>query len=199
MTVERVYVKDLGELSKAFARLADNADEIMRRAFMGALVNGQFSRELHQRVPESNPAKYASRRVDPSKSGWQSMNKELKGGELGKGYARYRQYGNQNLKRSFFQGNLNSSNPSLKVETGRYPNGVGVVISSSVAYAAYVHEAIKPREGEYWNGTPGTGGWSKQGSGAHYLDLAFRASEEDIMEQFLKNLEAQLRNLGLMQ
>lgn len=193
---ERVEVTDLGELAKAFRDLSDGIDEILVKAMMGALINGGFAEKLSDLVPESNPAKYASRQVDPLEDrDWQTRNKDIKGGENGKSYARYRQYGNQNLKKSFFDG-LNSANPSLKAE--KLNDGVGVVVSSSVRYAPYVHEAEKPAKGEYWSGRPGEPGWSKRGSGSHFIDEAFEQTSAEVEDQLVKNIEAQLRRLGLL-
>ena len=70
---------------------------------------------------------------------------------------------------------------------------VTVAVGSDLEYAVYVHEAMKPAEGEmYAVGTRGPG-WSKPGSGNKYLDRPWDETEEATFRELERNLDAALK------
>ena len=217
MTVHRVIVDDLGTLSRALADLADDFDDIMESAMRSALLLTGYFDEVWQRTPKSDRAKYAAKYLDiplvvkqkgrandPSSwdaslpSSWER--RAMKGADTPRARARasasiqrLNEYGMERLANSILPFGLHDR--SLQVR--RRAGAVELVLSSSVPYAARMHETAKPREGEYW--TPGKKtGWSAARTGNRYLELPYQQLQHKILDEFGRQVDVELRRRGLL-
>lgn len=71
----------------------------------------------------------------------------------------------------------------------------GAHATATLGYAPYVHEALKPREGEYWTeGMYGYGrGWTTQNTGNKFVTRAVEDNADYIPEAVNKRLDEILR------
>jgi len=71
----------------------------------------------------------------------------------------------------------------------------GAHATATLGYAPYVHEALKPREGEYWSeGMYGYGrGWTTQNTGNKFVTRAVEDNADYIPEAVNKRLDELLR------
>ena len=217
MTVHRVIVDDLGTLSRALADLADDFDDIMEKAMRSALLLTGYFDEVWQRTPKSDRARYASnyrgvdlivkqrgRTNDPST--WQatlpsSWDRGVMSGadtprerdRRSAAIQRLNEYGMERLANSILP--FGRHDRSLQVR--RRSGAVELVLSSSVPYAARMHVAAKPREGEYW--TPGKRtGWSAARTGNRYLELPYQQLQHKILDEFGRQVDVELHRRGLL-
>lgn len=216
MSVSRVYVNDLGELASALSRLADEWDSVMERAMREALLRTGYFGEVWRRTPKSDRGRYASQyrnvtlritskgsQDDPStwkaslRSNWESMMMRGVEGTTAidrrqRSIDRINEYGMKRLANSILP--KGASDESLQVR--RRAGAIELVLSSSVPYAARMHEAVKPAEGEYW--TPGKRtGWSAARTGNRYLDKPYEDLQDKILRQLGLRIDAELRRRGL--
>jgi len=70
----------------------------------------------------------------------------------------------------------------------------GAHAPASLGYAGYVHEARKPREGQYWReGMHGHGrGWTTQGTGNKFVEKAVTDNQDYIPEAVNRLLDREL-------
>lgn len=71
----------------------------------------------------------------------------------------------------------------------------GAHAPASLGYAGYVHEARKPREGQYWHERMwGYGrGWTTQGTGNRFVEKAVTDNQDYIPAEMNKLLDRELR------
>ena len=223
MTTYRGKIDDLGQVVKGLPQLQSDWPEVAERAMKDALVGTKYLQEAWRRIPKSNKARYASRYAgvdlrirkkgdpnDPSSwsvslpSDWRKravqyhVRKTTKSGRESftgptmKGLDSIEQYGLGRLSNSILP-RLDDS----VFEVQRTSHMVRLTLSSSVPYAARMHEAEKPREGDYW--TPGkTHGWTAYGTGNKYLEVPFIQLQDKIVSRFSKNIDRELRRRGLL-
>jgi len=92
---------------------------------------------------------------------------------------------------------------AVKNEPIRRVNGTtltfGAHAEGVLDYAGYVHEAIKPREGEYWKaGMPGRGkGWTTHDTGNKFVTRAVEHYADWIPEKTTNELDRRLSEAGL--
>ena len=109
--------------------------------------------------------------------------------------ARVQEYGQERLANSILPYGAEGEDRNLQVRNRQ--GTIELVLSSSVPYAARMHEAEKPREGEYW--TPGKKtGWSAARTGNKYLEKPYRDLEDRIIEELGYQLDRELKARGLM-
>ena len=109
--------------------------------------------------------------------------------------SRVQEYGQERLANSVLPFGKECGEENLRVR--RRARAVELVLSSNVPYAARMHEATKPAEGEYW--TPGKRtGWSAARTGNRYLDKPYRDLESKIIRELGYQLDRELRARGLM-
>ena len=217
MTVSKVYVSDLGELAKAFGKLADEWEHIAEYAMKNALLRTGYYDRVWQRTPKSDRNRYAAKyrgvdmvvkrkgkENDPSSWKTQIPRKREKAvlswaetprehDRRARAVQRLNEYGMERLANSV----LPYGRDSKSLQVRRRQGTIELVLSSSVPYAARMHEAKKPREGEYW--TPGEdSGWSASRTGNRYLDKPHEELQDKILKEFVKGVDQRLRNLGLM-
>jgi hypothetical protein len=81
------------------------------------------------------------------------------------------------------------------------PNSVtfGAHAPSTLEYAGYVHEAVKPREGQYWTeGMLGYGrGWTTQGTGNKYVTMAVEEYADYIPDAVNKLIDRELKGMSM--
>jgi len=172
MTVRRVvYVSDLGKISEAMGR----APEVFRDVGRVELYNVMSSRprsQMLKRTPRATVRRYQNFiRKDGKKT------KTVYRGVVG------------TLHRA--------------AENGVRVNGdvveFGVRASSELDYAEYVHEAVKPADGEYWaQGSRGYGrGWTTRGTGAKFVQRPLEENADFIPEALTKLIDKRLEEEGL--
>ena len=215
MTVIRVNVTDLGLLAGNLRKLAEDWEEVAEDAMKGALVDGGYLREVMIRIPKSEYARYASRLTGEVNGERRrvglTVTKAGSADGTGWGYklpsswakrwgvdpkraAKVRErYGHGRLQKSIVpDGN---SNQSFWVT--RNGGKLAIALSSSLPYAARMHEARKPAEGDYWR--PGRDdGWSTPRTGNKYLERPYIELQDKILRQFGRNVDRILRDRGLM-
>ena len=109
--------------------------------------------------------------------------------------ARVQEYGQERLANSILPYGDAAGSKNLQVR--RRQGAVELVLSSSVPYAARMHETRKPGEGEYW--TPGkTEGWSSARTGNRYLEKPYIDLEDRIVRELGNQLDRELKARRLM-
>ena len=104
-------------------------------------------------------------------------------------------YGQERLANSLLPYGADGKSRNLAVR--RRQGVVELVLSSSVPYAARMHEATKPGEGEYW--TPGRmTGWSASRTGNRFLEKPYEDLQDKIVRELGYQLDRALRSMGLM-
>ena len=223
MTTYRVEISDPFLLAHRLEALADDWPDIAEKVMKDALVSTKYLQEVWRRTPKSNMHRYASMyagvQLDVRKEGdpdnpatwdtrlpsnwrqkaveWHVNNKTKSGRERFTGPSmrsmdRIERYGRERLARSILP---HQDGSDFHVVKGtKY---VMLVLSSSVEYAARVHEAKKPVEGNYW--TPGkTSGWSAYGTGNKYLEQPYVQMQDKIARRFGQNVDRELQRRGLL-
>ena len=223
MTTYRVEISDPFLLAHRLEALADDWPDIAEKAMKDALTGSKYLQEAWRRTPKSNMHRYASMYAgvdlnidkegdvnDPSTwetrlpSNWRQkavewhVNNKTKSGRERftgpsmRGMDRIERYGRERLARSILP--RQDGSDFHVVKGTKY---VMLVLSSSVEYAAKVHEAEKPAEGNYW--TPGkTSGWSAYGTGSKYLERPYVQLQDKIVKLFGKNIDRELQRRGLL-
>ena len=102
---------------------------------------------------------------------------------------RYGEYGN--LRKAAIRDPVRKVNENT-LTFGAYANG-------KVPYVSYVHEAIKPREGSYWQmGMLGRGrGWTTPGTGNRFVSRAVENNADYIAEKTVEQFDLRLSEAGL--
>lgn len=219
MSVSRVYVTDLGELASALSALADEWDSVMEKAMREALLRTGFYGAVWARTPRSDRAKYASRYKDvrltinsrgrdDDPSTWSvsvdRLEEQMMRGVQGtadrdrrqRSIDRINEYGMNRLSNSILPHGHDTDGADKNLQVRRRAGAIELVLSSSVPYAARMHEAVKPAEGEYW--TPGKRtGWSAARTGNRYLDKPYEDLQDKILRQLGLRIDAELRRRGL--
>ena len=79
-------------------------------------------------------------------------------------------------------------------DAGRHSVTFGAHATATLDYAPYVHEAVKPAEGEYWSmGMPGRGhGWTTQGTGNRFVTRSVEAHADWIPEKLTQQMDKDL-------
>ena len=218
MTTYHVGIEDLNELVKGLEQLQTDWPDIAEKAMKDAMVSTKYLQEAWRRIPKSNMARYASmagatlaikRRGDPndpsqweaSLRGWEKQREKLltdaaKGGTV----ARDRRERSLDRIERYGRGRLSNSilprQDATAFHVSKTANSVTLSLSSSVEYAARIHEAEKPVEGDYW--TPGkTHGWTAYGTGNKFLERPFIELQDKIARQFSANIDRELQRRGL--
>lgn len=166
------------KLSSALAALHRDWDEIREDALTGAILFGGFTEDVIKRTPKSEYRRYQ----------WL----------LGSEKARQEGYGSQRLLKSL----LKSGRPDVRSDFiyERRAGMMSMSISSDVDYAYNVHEGIgMPGEGQYWSwGNPESKGWSTKDTGSKFLEKPWDDNVFNTEDQLLKNIDAQLKERGLL-
>ena len=162
---------DLREISALLRSMGSQWQSLIGNALTGALLMGGFAEAVIERTPQSLYTRYKGRRDGM-------------------------RYGQQRLLKSILPSGTSAGPGDF---TRLYGKGsVTVAVGSNLEYAVYVHEAVKPAEGEmYAIGTRGPG-WSKPGSGNKYLDRPWDETEEATFRELERNLDAALKALGVV-
>lgn len=222
MTTYHVQIEDLNELVKGLAQLQTDWPDIAEKAMKDAMVSTKYLQEAWRRIPKSNRARYASRyagvdlnirkRGDPNDpSSWEvslpsdwrkravqyhvrnttkSGRERFTGPSIGS-MDRIDRYGLGRLSNSILP-----RQDATAFHVSKTANSVTLSLSSSVEYAARIHEAEKPVEGDYW--TPGkTHGWTAYGTGNKFLERPFVELQDKIARQFSANIDRELQRRGL--
>ena len=215
---ERVEVTDLGELANALRRLQDEWKEIAVEALADAFLLSGFLEAVWVRTPKSSREKYASRyssvvlkvdrrdSSDPAdwstalRSGWadrllrearENGTRALDKREAA--VARLNEYGMERLANSLLPNGINKSSLQVAERDG----GIALILSSSVPYAARMHETDTPAEGDYWIVGRKTG-WSARNTGNRYIERPYEEYQDRIVEEFGKQIDRRLRGMGLL-
>lgn len=208
MTLYRVNITSLSDFAETVADLAEDWDDIMVECMIAALYNSGWLDAVWQRTPKSERARYISHHdasllkvgtaSDGStkttlKSDWK--NRLLKLGLTQAEVDRLDEYGLKNLAKSLIpDGNLKGDGI---YDIRRSRGSVELSIGSSVSYAARVHEAERPEEGDYW--TPGQDhGWSARDTGNKYLERPYEEYQDRILTEFGRLLDDELKSRGLL-
>ena len=215
MSTTRVEVFDLDELADELDRLGREWDDIAVDALKGAIVNGGYLAELGVRIPKSEQARYAAdlwgtdrngnaRRVEldvkragnPDGTGWEyrlPRNWAKRFGVNPADASRVReQYGHGRLLKSI----IPDGNKEGAIQVRSIGGGIELVLGSSLDYAARMHQATRPREGEYWR--PGASrGWSTPRTGNRYFEVAYERAHERMMQHMVRNINMILSQRGL--
>lgn len=222
MTTYRVEISDPFLLAHRLDKLQADWPEIAEQAMKDALVSSKYLQEAWRRTPKSNMARYASRYAgveldikktgdpnDPSSweaslpSDWRKMavqyhvrkttksgRERFTGPSMG-GMDSIERYGLGRLSNSILPKQDASSFHVTKTA-----HSVTLTLSSSLEYAARVHEAEKPSEGDYW--TPGKDhGWSAYGTGNKFLEKPYIELQDKIARRFASNVDKELQRRGL--
>lgn len=224
-TVITVRIDDPEKVIDGLRALQRDWKSVSEQAFREAFVTSGVLGAIWDRTPKSDRARYASRyrgvdlRIkeagaenDPATwdvrldSDWRRkavryhQKKKTKDGRsyntapTMRGMDRISEYGNNNLAYSLMpQG---PSKESLRVES-RGNGRLAIAICTSVEYAARMHEAVKPAEGEYW--TPGKDrGWSVSKSGNKFIEGPVEQYGGRIAEDFAYSVDRILKQRGLL-
>lgn len=223
MTTYHVEISDPFLLSHRLEKLAEDWPDIAEKAMKDAMVGSKYLQEVWRRTPKSNMHRYASqyRGVDleigkegdpndPSTwetklpSNWRQkavewhVDNRTKGGRERftrpsmRSMDRIERYGRERLARSILP---HQDGSDFHVVKGT--KSVILTLSSSVEYAARIHEAKKPVEGNYW--TPGkTSGWSAYGTGNRFLERPYVELQDKIVKLFGRNVDKELKRRGLL-
>lgn len=212
MTVHRVEVESLGALAEAMGELAEDWRDIAKECLIEALVTSGYLKAVYERTPRSSRERYAAARDgsvlrvtgrgrdgDPGswtatlRTGWEDRLRRR--GVSQDAIDRLNEYGIGNLANSLIPNGNVMDDTIFGVRTSR--DSVELSISSSVPYAARIHEAEKPAEGEYW--TPGRDrGWSAGGTGNRYLERPYEELQDRILERFTEAMDREMRERGLL-
>lgn len=223
MTTNRVEISDPSLLADRLQRLGEDWPDIAEKAMKDAMVNSKYLQEAWRRTPKSNRARYASHYAgvnlrirekgdpnDPSSwkvslpSDWRKkavqyhVKSKTKGGRerftgpTMRGMDRIDSYGRGRLSSSILP-HRDGSDFTVRRAKGH----ILLILSSSVEYAARIHEAKRPAEGDYW--TPDkTHGWSAYGTGNKYLEKPYQELQDKIVKQFGRSVDRELKRRGLL-
>lgn len=222
MTTYRVEISDPFLLAERLDKLQADWPGIAEQAMKDALVSSKYLQEAWRRTPKSNRARYASayagvelrirKKGDPNNpSQWEASlpsdwrkraveyhvkkatqsGRERFTGPTMRGMDQIDRYGLGRLSNSI----LPRQDGSV-FQVSRTSSSVTLSLSTSLEYAARVHEAKKPIEGDYW--TPGKDhGWSAYGTGNKFLEKPYRDLQDKIAKRFAANVDRELERRGL--
>ena len=161
MITRRYRIDDMGEIRIAM----DFASREMQRVGMESLATVLMTKprtDMRNRTPLATKERYDY-----------SVHKDGRRVRVSKGT--YGAYGN--LRKAALTDPVRKVNANT-LSFGAHANG-------AVEYAAYVHEARKPREGQYWNqGMYGRGrGWTTHHTGNKFVQRAVEGNADYIPEQ----------------
>lgn len=218
MTSYRVEISDPLLLSHRLRRLGTDWQTVSENALRGAMLVTGFLQAVWDRAPKSDRARYASRyrnvglivkergaAGDPSSwtvelqngwdkrvMSWAETTRERDRRESA--IQRLNEYGMERLANSLVPDG-NPKHNTLKVRHSS--RTVSLVLSSSISYAARMHEALKPAEGDYW--TPGKDhGWSATGTGNRFVEKPLEDFQDRIVEEFANQIDSELARRGLL-
>ena len=218
MTTYRVRISDPFLLSHRLRRLGTDWQTVSENALRGAMLVTGYLDAVWQRTPKSDRARYASRykgvglkvkqrgrEGDPSswsvelQNGWDR--RVMSGAETTRerdrreaAIQRLNEYGMERLANSLIPGG-NPDHNTLRVRHSS--RTVSLVLASSIGYAARMHEALKPAEGDYW--TPGKDrGWSASGTGNRFVEKPLEDYQDRIVEEFASQIDSELARRGLL-
>lgn len=208
MTTYRVEIESLSAFAEAVNQLAEDWEDIMADCMIAALLRTGYLDEVWRRTPKSSRDRYASARdssILQSYTDDKGLHTKLREGWKDKlaakgisdaAMTRIMEYGMDRLASSLIpDGNVDKTSDIFTIRsTGR---AVELSISSSVEYAAAIHEAEKPVEGDYWE--PGKKeGWSARGTGNKYLERPYEELQDRILAEFVNRFDDELRRRGLL-
>lgn len=179
----------IGGLCKGLDRLVAEWPNLRRDALEGAILNSGLLDSIWRRTPKSMMQRYASQ------LGGARINKA---GQLEKGWRRKMDpdmlahvelYGQERLARSLMPHGNRPGQKGMGLDIRTTSDGAVWRIRSSLAYAAKVHEARNPREGQYWSPAGGKG-WTTPGTGNRYLSRPAEECAGRIARELAKNLSA---------
>ena len=178
-------------ITKSIDSMADlilGIDQVQREwsrmredAMAGALINGGFTEQVIRTTPMSLLARYKDRKDA------------------------YR-YGKQRLLLSMFHNDTEATVGDFVIH--RRMDGVDFLFgpspSANVPYAGRIHESKVPateesRQVKLPSGrTVWTAGWSRAGRASHYISKPWDDNRFETERELVKNMDAQLRQRGLM-
>ncbi|MBO4797462.1 MAG: hypothetical protein J5494_01635 [Candidatus Methanomethylophilaceae archaeon] len=167
MSEDLIVIKDFRELNGILDHLQKDFPDMVRDSLEDAFIHSGVMEDIWRRTPKSERAKYGER-IGVSKRDGTGLVPHWRDKVTKEQSDKLDAYGMTRLANSLLPSGVGTGLDQLGYQ--RTQIGWEFSITSSVPYAARMHETEKPAEGDYW--TPGNGGygWSTQGTGRKFIE-----------------------------